>query len=327
MIPPTDTNHIQSVFLGQLREKLPSHVSLADELAEVLNISRDSAYRRIRGETVLSLDEVKKLHDQYEISVDAIISPDSNQVLIHHQAADFKYSLKEWIKSLVDQLSVFKASQKFELIYAAKDIPVFYYFRSQLLTAFKLFVWSKSIIKDPQYDHVLYAPDIIPKEILAEAEKARSLYASIPTTEIWSDEVINGTIKQIEFYHECDFFAVPGTALLLLDQLNNMIDQIREEVAAGKKSEGGSLALYQNEILIPDNTIFAKFNDQRVVYINYNTMDLLTTQQESFCEKTEVYMNTLIKNSSLISVMAEKERNRFFNKIKAKIEASKKQLS
>lgn len=323
---PAPLNNVQAVFLGQIREKLLHNNSMADELAEILNISRDSAYRRIRGETVLSLDEVRKLHDHYGLSVDSIISPDSNQVLIHHSAADFKYSIKDWIKSLVEQLMLAKSTQKLELIYAAKDIPVFYYFRSPELTAFKLFVWSKSVIKDPAYEHVPFSIDIIPKEILAEAERAWLLYASIPTTEIWSDEVINGTLKQIEFYHECDFFSHQDTASLLINQLSAFINQIKKEVAIGKKSEEGNLTLYQNEILIPDNTIYGSFNGQRVVYINYNTMDLLTIYQDSFCEKTEAYMNSLIKNSSLISVTAEKERNKFFNKIESKIAEIKEKL-
>jgi hypothetical protein len=321
-----DIPNIQTVFLGQIRDKLPDNVSFADELAELLNVSRDSAYRRIRGETVLSLDEVKKLYDQYGLSIDAIISPDSNMVLIQHQAADFQYSLKEWLKSLIDNLGLAKSSKEPKLIFAAKDVPVFHYFRFPELAAFKLFVWTKSVIKDPHYEHLPYTIDAIPKEILAEAAKAWEIYSSIPSTEIWSDEVINGTLKQIEFYHECDYFAQRNMAAQLYDHLINFIHQIKEEAAEGKKSEGGAFTLYQNEILIPDNTIFANIHNQRMVFINYNTMDLLTTHQSSFCEKTEEYMNNLIKNSALISATAEKERNRFFNKIEEKIVARKARL-
>jgi hypothetical protein len=112
----------------------------------------------------------------------------------------------------------------------------------------------------------------------------------------------------------------------LYDQLMEFVSHLKREAAEGKKSEGGAFTLYQNEILIPDNTIFIKIHGQRLVYINYNTMDLLTTQQESFCERTEVYMNNLIKNSALISATAEKERNRFFNKVEEKIMKSKASL-
>jgi plasmid maintenance system antidote protein VapI len=326
MSPLSDMTNIQTIFLGQIRKTLPDNVSFPDELAEILNVSRDSAYRRIRGETVLSLDEVKKLYDQYGLSIDAIISPESNMVLINHQAVDYNYSLREWLKSFIADLEQAHSSKEPELIFAAKDIPVFNYFRFPELAAFKLFVWSKSVLKDPQYEHLLYTPDALPKEILSDTTRAWQLYSSLPTTEIWSDEIINATLKQIEFYHECEYFAQRNMAAQLYDHLFELIRQKREEAAEGKKSEGGALQLYQNEILIPDNTIFARIHNQQVVYINYNTMDSLTTQQAPFCEKTEVYMNNLIKNSALISATAEKERNRFFNKIEEKIKASRAML-
>lgn len=323
MNPLTVSENIQSVFLGQIRNRLPESASFADELAELLNVSRDSAYRRIRGETVLSLDEVKKLYDQYGVSVDAIISPSSNMVLIQHQAVDFNYSLEEWLKSLIQNLELVKSSKEPQLIFAAKDIPIFHYFRFPELSAFKLFVWLKSVIKDQRYEHLSFKPDVLPKEILGGAAKAWELFASVPSTEIWSDEAINGTLKQIEFYRECDFFTERHQAGKLYDQMMEFLNLIREEAAEGKKSEEGSFTLYQNEIFIPDNTIFANIHNQRVVYINYNTTDLLTTHQDSFCEKTEAYMINLIKNSALISATAEKERNKFFNKLEARVLASK----
>ncbi len=318
------TTNIQTGFLGQIRNNLPDGVSLADELAELLNISRDSAYRRIRGETVLSLDEVKRIYDRYGLSIDAIIAPDSNMVLINHQAVDFDYSLTDWLKLLIQNLESAKSSKELELIFAAKDIPVFRYFHFPELAAFKLFIWSKSVIKDPIHEHILFTLDALPREILAEAARASHIYSSIPSIEIWSDEAINGTLKQIEFCHECEYFAQRDMASQLYNHLIDFVNCIREEAAEGKKTDGGTFSLYHNEILIPDNTVFAKIHNQRTVFINYNMMDFLSTNQVSFCEKTEVYMNNLIKNSALISTSAEKERNRFFNKIEEKIRAAKK---
>lgn len=317
---------MQTVFLGQIRKRLPEKTALADELAELLNISRDSAYRRIRGETILSLDEVKKLYDRYGVSLDAIITPDSNMVLFKHQEVDLHYSLEAWMKALIQNLELAKSSPSLELIFASKDIPIFYYFNFPDLCAFKLFVWSKSIIRDQKYENLQFGPDVIPKEIMAYATKAYQLYSSIPSTEVWSDEAIVGPLKQLEYYYDSGFLASKEQAFLLYDQLVEFQYQIREQAANGRKNAGGSFTLYHNEVLILDNTIFAKINDERVVYINYNTLDLLITQQDPFCEKTEIYMNNLIKSSALISATAERERNRFFNMMEEQILASKAKL-
>ncbi len=323
----TAPDSVQSVFLTQIRNRLPQNVAFADELAELLNVSRDSAYRRIRGDTVLSLDEAKKLYDHYGVSLDAIISPDSNMVLFQHQAIDINHTLEAWLNSLIQNLELAKSSKELELIFAAKDIPIFHYFQLPELAAFKLFVWSKSVIKDHQYENVSYHSDVIPRELLAVAAKAWELYAALPTIEIWSEEAINGTLKQIEFYHECGFFSEKNQASHLCDLLIEFNNRIKAEASEGIKSEGGSFMLYQNEILILDNTIFAKMHNERFVFVNYNTLDLLTTHQGPFGEKTEAYMNNLIKNSALISATAEKERNRFFGKIEERITACKAKLS
>ena len=48
---------IQEYLFQRIREKLPAEVSLADAVSELLYISNDSAYRRIRGETPLVLED------------------------------------------------------------------------------------------------------------------------------------------------------------------------------------------------------------------------------------------------------------------------------
>ena len=41
---------IQLVLFQKIRDQLSDHVSMVDEIADILGISNDSAYRRIRGE-------------------------------------------------------------------------------------------------------------------------------------------------------------------------------------------------------------------------------------------------------------------------------------
>jgi hypothetical protein len=97
---------IQTRLLDQIKKRLPAHITLADELAELLSISRDSAYRRIRGETVLSLDEAKKLYDRYGVSIDDLFSPNSNMALFYHRALTNSYSLDQWLNSVARNLEV-----------------------------------------------------------------------------------------------------------------------------------------------------------------------------------------------------------------------------
>ena len=80
MLRKVGKSDIQSSFLASVRSRVPFNLSFPDELAELLNISRDSAYRRIREETILSLDEAKILCDRYSVSIDSLMARDSGNV-------------------------------------------------------------------------------------------------------------------------------------------------------------------------------------------------------------------------------------------------------
>ena len=51
-----DVNQTQQLFFNHIKSKLPLHISFVDEVAELLNISNNSAYRRIRGERPIGFD-------------------------------------------------------------------------------------------------------------------------------------------------------------------------------------------------------------------------------------------------------------------------------
>jgi len=54
-----EATELQQIFFNHLKSALPAHVSIADELCDLLGISADSAYRRLRGEKPLTLYELK----------------------------------------------------------------------------------------------------------------------------------------------------------------------------------------------------------------------------------------------------------------------------
>lgn len=318
---------IQSSFLEQVRQRLSPNLSFSDELAEILNISRDSAYRRIRGETLLSLQEVKAICTHFKISLDNLLSPNSEMVSFHHRAIDpNQFTFEKWLKSVLDNLQMINSFPQKELIYSAKDVPFFHYYHFPELAAFKMFFWMKSYHNYPQYANEKFRPELISKELLATGKRALDLYCEISSTEIWSDETCNVTLNQINYYYECGYIT-SEYALKMYDQFAEMIAVIQENASSGSKNKGDhNFNLYKNEILIAETTILFKMGDKRATFITYNTMNLLSTSQEGFCDHIEKYLNNLQNKSILISTTGEKERNKFFKRMQDKIQHMKSQV-
>lgn len=321
---------IQTDFLEQIRQRLPPNLSLADELAEVLSLSRDSAYRRIRGETILSLDEVKTLCVHYGVSLDALLSPASEMVSFRHQPVDHVvFTFEHWLKSILGKLEMISGfpDHDREIVYYAKDMPVFYYFSEPELSAFKMFFWMKTALNYPQYQKEKFRVDLVPKDYLAIANRVWNRYAELASTELWSDETLNVTLKQIEYYWDCGFFENPRDAELLLDQFSHVVENVRKWAASGfKGTETGKINLYKNEVLIAENTILFKMGDRRVIFLTHNIADVLATSHELFCRHTENFINNLINKAILISTTGEKDRSRFFNQMDEKVRAVKSKL-
>lgn len=63
----------QDILFQRIKEILPQHDSLVDTISEILHISSDSAYRRIRGETPLVLDEARILCQHFNLSLDQLL--------------------------------------------------------------------------------------------------------------------------------------------------------------------------------------------------------------------------------------------------------------
>src|SRR5689334_20417738 len=68
-MPP---NELQLHFFEHLKSILPPHLSVADELSELLGLSYDSVYRRLRGEKSIDSNELRKICEAYHISLDQV---------------------------------------------------------------------------------------------------------------------------------------------------------------------------------------------------------------------------------------------------------------
>src|SRR5262245_55213413 len=142
-----DTNNIQVLFFQHIKSTLPSHVSLVDAIADVLNISVDSAYRRIRGEKAISMEEMQRLAKHYHVSIDRLFDQKANRGVYSGNLIDSRdFNFETYLEKLVADLRAIDSFNKKELIYFSKDIPLFHFFSFPELASFKFFFWMKSVV-------------------------------------------------------------------------------------------------------------------------------------------------------------------------------------
>lgn len=326
----TDADFQKELF-GYIKSRLPQHLSLADELASLLNISYDSVYRRIRGEKPLALHELKLLCERYNISVDQLLHLKTQSVLfdapgMYEQSIDFLTH----ITGILQQFHYFNTFQEKEIFYLCKDSTIWNFYLFPEMAAFKTFFWTKTINDHPDLRNEAFSYQAFPyQDCFSVAQKVLREFNCIPCVELWNLESFNSTINQIAYYRDAGNFKSSYDFELVLHSFHQMIDHLQLQVEKGRKFMPGdgpaayqaTIQFYVNELILGNNTMVIRLDGQPLSMVTYSVFHYLFTRDPRFAERVMRSFQNLLVRSTLISKTGEKDRNRFFNAIRAKVNA------
>ena len=326
---------IQIRLIRLIRDQLPDHVSMVDEIADLLEISNDSAYRRIRAEKPLSLHELQKLAGKFQISLDDLIGNPSNSVTFRTNfLEEGSYSFVDWLKGVLQFTMGASMGADAEVILVLNELSIHHIIQVPEVCAFKLFFWKKSNLDLPAYRDLKFSIDQLDDEVLKLSAEITKHYVGINTIEFTTEESLNSYLKQVVYYSEAGYFKSGEDAIVLCDKLHELVDHQQKQAALGFKfpngkapvGEEGNFQLYHNDLILVDNTILVKTGNGSATYLTSNAINLMVSYDKAFFEYNYAWARNLLSKSVPISGTAEKERNRFFRILHEKIDVVKAKL-
>ncbi|MDP1726443.1 MAG: hypothetical protein Q8M15_06635 [Bacteroidota bacterium] len=325
---------IQEQFLQRIKTAVPPNVSFVDELADLLKLSTDSAYRRIRCETLFNIEEITLICKHFRVSFDPEVQHMSNKVTFDYlKLDDKKENFKLWLMFLAGDVKKIGSSPNNQIVFAADDIPVWHHFNNDMLIAFKLFYWLKSILNAPEYTDLSFDPKHIDSGMINSAADILKNYDQINSTEIWTEDTINSTLKQVEYFWESGYFNNKADALAICDLLTEELNTIFKKASKSSKLIGPgqsgkeNFKLYKSEVMIGNNSILANIGSTKLAYVSNNTFNMMSTTSADFVHENELWINNLLRKSTLISGFAEKQRNQFFRILRDKVDLVKQKIN
>jgi hypothetical protein len=321
----------QAHFFQKLKPFIPGYTSLAVEVSEALQVSLDSAYRRIRGEKLLDFEELNRICSTFKISLDEFFSLNSNAILFHGNPQRYqKDGMKNWLEDVFKELKFLIGHEKRHVYFLIKELSPFHHFYHPVLASFKFFFWWKSIFPNEELGREKFSLD--KNYLLSYEDYIKNIvrtYTHIPSTEIWNKDALNTTLRQIESYQEMGWMESKEVTTRVYASVLEVIDHIEKMATEGKKtllgqmptSDSADFTLYLNEIVSGDNTIMAEIGDTKITYLNHSVLYFLGSRNPTFNESMFQTMEHLIKKSTLLSASGEKERTRVFNKFRKKVQS------
>ena len=325
-MPP---NELQLHFFEHLKTIVPAHLSLADELSELLGLSYDSVYRRLRGEKSIDINELRKICEAYHISLDQVLQLQNDAVVFRAPGINSNgRPFEEYLRGMLQTVRHFNSFEKREMRYFCKDMTFFHYYLFPEIAAFKTFFWMKTILNTPSFADVKFSLEKFPftdslqlgREIVAE-------YNKIPSIELWNYESVNSTMGQLQYYRDTDLFSTADDLARVVDSLNLLLEHMRQQAEKGFKFAPGhadtgqraSLQFYVNEVVLGNNTILVELDGVRHSFITYNVLSYLESRDPRFNEKSFSNFNTIVSRSNLISGTGERDRSKFFKALRQKV--------
>jgi len=116
-------------------------------------------------------------------------------------------------------------------------------------------------------------------------------------------------------------------ALRLYEAWEKLIDHIEQQAARGYKFKYGDpdmkrlgeYKVYFNEVILGDNSSIALLDGTKVAFIPHTAINYMMTREMNFCQNMYDYVQSIMRRSTLISNVSEKERSKFFHILRERI--------
>ena len=328
------TNELQNRLLERIVSNFPKKSEAVDALSSMLSIGKDAVYRRLRGDTLLTPDEISLLARTYNISIDALILDNTDSIFFNFNAFTQKItSIEQYLKGIQTNLAQIRQLPEVEILYASSEIPFFYYSFFPELMGFKLFVFGRTIWDLDYLRQLKFHFQLLPYHAVEMAQDIMENFISIDTTELWSFNVFDNTLNQIEYHSRSGQFENPEDAIVLLDRLKDLAKHMCHMAEEGRKFKingdpkmGSKFRLYHNEMIYTNNNIFVKSPHYKAVFTTYASPNFLRSTDPRMFEFMEDWFQKVQRKSNAISEQAEKDRNWFYNGIQRRIDMFRKRV-
>jgi hypothetical protein len=297
---------------------------LVKELQRLLGLSRDAAYRRLRGATTYTMEEAIKVANHFGISLDALSGDEKRYIGFQKlpyikSASDFE----DYLETSLKQLEEFLAQNDKHLYYSAKDIPIYYQFKYPHLGAFKMQVWISSLYQNRISD---VSENLVTDRMKEMGRELCGLYMSIPTTEIWNETTVMSLFKQLEYFLDSGWLN-KEEALQIIDEAEDMFEMIFQQATLGQRYGGSHSSalgtvpfnMYYHDILIMDNNLYFRSEMESKIFLSWAGLNFVTTSDQLMIHEMETFLEGQMARSTLMSGVAERERVNWKKKAKSHV--------
>ena len=301
---------------AKILESIPENIKPIEFLTELLNIGKESAYRRMRSEIPFTFEEITKLALELDFSVDEIIGKNKEERIFLDLQVNSSSSHEESFLATIQEYYKYT-----EFISNANDKEVFCALNRLSVatmigfdTLFKLYYYNwkhqtyNVSINDP------FSATVIPPEVNALRHQFRFLKPNIYNIHYIIDrDIFQNTARIIQYYYNRKLISDEEVALLK-DELNCVLKSMENIMQTGCNETGASASYYLSLLDIEMNSNCATFDGNIACLYWMHPVNSICILNQEVCNMQKRWIESIKKYSILVTLSNEILQAEFINK-------------
>ena len=302
-------------FMAAVRSKIPHKATLANTIAELLDIDKDAVYRRLRGEVKFSFSEMAMIAKSLGISLDNIAGIDTEQskpakmnIARYSNPHNADY---DTLISYIDLLKTMKDEPDSKIMESANLFPHALYLNYENITRFFLFKWNQT----SGYGNAMPFHEITLPKRLRDLQKQIWLYTRnfSSTQYVFDSMIFQRLVTDIKYFARIRLIKEEDVSLMK-NELTELLENMENMAITGKYEEtGNEVSFFISDIDFDTNYSCLESNNLRLTRIRTFILNSTVTSDEEVFNETSAWIRSLQRMSTLISVSGAKIRSMFFD--------------
>lgn len=301
-------------ILSVLKQKTPEGVNPVDLLTSIIPMSKEAAYRRLRGQIEFSFDEVVKIAQELNISLDGITkTKNKNESFLVNvtyigDENSFMEDYVKWGERTLRAMRELRACPNHTSLSINNNISVLYLFRYELISKLRTYKWMYQ--RNPNARTIKMLEFTIPSKAVALEKLMVKELQQTHIVFIYSQELIKSLVNDILYFRNLSLLS-EGEYNQMIDEAFLLLDDMEHDAILGKNQEMPcsihvSNIEFDNDFVLWESDTLSKITF-RLFGVNHYSID----DQRVILEMRN-WVNMLLKSSTLISFSGEKKRMEFF---------------
>lgn len=312
------SSNFQEAFVEKLLV-CGSTQTIVATLMPLLKQSKGNVYKKLRLEVPFRIDELLAVSKHFAISIDQILGIETNktsgqiekQIEVMQVVTDFE-TMTAYLQQAHSQLLVFRQMPNFEMTYIARDIPLFYYFAYPELGALKAITWvHESLTKKMKITDV-------PSSLLQKGAELYEFYKTTCSTEIWSLETINNTLKNVLYYTRSGVIS-KSLAQQILHQLGDLLNEQRNLVEQRKAESQNTKTFIHSPFIMMSNGALMHIGEHSFGMLSISSIQTLIIHHPVLLQSLKTSISWHLANGTLLHNSSQDVISEFYSKMSGKL--------